>query len=171
MKKIIYVCPLSRFEETLALSGAKRVISLLSNDGPFEPPQGISADNHLHLQFNDITADRAGLTSPSKQHVLSLIEFARQWNWSTPLLIHCWAGISRSPAAAAIIALALEPSFNDQQLAKKMRGLSAEITPNIKMIEIADDFLNREGLFLSAFRAIGRGKDAFEGTVFRLELD
>ncbi len=170
MKKTIYICPLSKLEETLAQSGAKRVISLLSDDGPHERLEGILAKNHLHLQFNDITTDRAGLTSPSKQHVQDLIEFARLWDWSSPLLIHCWAGISRSPAAAAIIALALEPSHNEQQLAEKMRGLSAEITPNIKMIEIADDTLNRGGLFSSAFRTIGRGKDAFEGTIFKLVI-
>ena len=51
-----------------------------------------------------------------------------------------------------------------------MRGLSKSITPNIKMIEIADQLLNRGGLFAEAFRSIGRGQDAFEGNPFELQL-
>lgn len=86
------------------------------------------------------------------------------------MLIHCWAGISRSPAAAAIIALALDPSREDRELASTMRGLSSSITPNIKMIEIADHLQNRGGHFIEAFRSIGRGENAFEGNPFTLRL-
>ena len=168
--KSITVCPLPKLNESLAISGAKRVISLLSSDTHFERPEEISGKNHLVLRFNDIVAPRAGLVSPCEQHILAIIRFSQEWQWSTPLLIHCWAGISRSPAAAAIIALALEPSREDQELAKTMRGLSKSITPNIKMIEIADNLLQRNGLFTDAFRAMGRGEDAFEGNPFELTL-
>jgi len=169
LKKIV-VCPLSKLDETLKSSNAIRMISLLSSDTNIERPERILQKNHLVLQFNDIVAPRAGLVSPTEQHIKALVDFAQEWDWSTPLLIHCWAGISRSPAAAAIIALALKPSRKDKELATTMRGLSASITPNIKMIEIADGLLNRSGRFTETFRAIGRGEDAFEGNPFELKL-
>ncbi len=166
----IAVCPLSKLNETLVKSGAKRVISLLSSDTQFDRPDDIPEKDHLVLRFNDIVAPRAGLVSPSEQHILQLIKFAQESNWSTPLLVHCWAGISRSPAAAAIIAMALSPSREDQELANTMRGLSSSITPNIKMIEIADNLLQRNGLFTEKIRSIGRGEVAFEGDPFELKL-
>jgi len=165
----IVVCPLSQLNHTLENSGAKRVISLLSGDTGFERPLAISRDNHLLLRFNDITTAQEGLISPSERHVADIIEFAKSWNWSTPLLIHCWAGISRSPAAAAIVALALNPDRNDGELAQALRKLAPPATPNIRMIEIADQTLGRGGRFKAAVEKIGRGKDAFEGNVFVLE--
>ena len=151
-------------------SGAKRMISLLSSDTNIERPEGILHKDHLALQFNDIVTPRAGLVSPAERHIKELVEFAQDWDWSSPLLIHCWAGISRSPAAAAIIALALEPSREDRELATTMRRLSTSITPNSKMIEIADQLLDRGGLFTKAIRSIGRGENAFEGEPFELQL-
>jgi predicted protein tyrosine phosphatase len=168
--KLVAVCPLSKLNETLASSGAKRVISLLSSDTQIELPEGISKKDHLILRFNDIVEPKAGLVSPSEQHVLELVKFAQEWDWATPLLIHCWAGISRSPAAAAVVALALTPAREDQELAFTMRGLSGSITPNIMMINIADRLLNRGNRFTQAFRSIGRGEDAFEGNPFLLQL-
>lgn len=168
--KTIAVCPLSKLDETLKSSGAKRVISLLSNETQIERPTGISQQDHLVLRFNDIVAPRKGLVSPAEQHIIALVDFAQEWSWSTPLLIHCWAGISRSPAAAAAIALAFDPSREDKELAATMRGLSKSITPNIKMIEIADHLLDRGGVFTEAFRSIGRGEDAFEGNPFEMLL-
>lgn len=168
--RTILVCPLSKLSKTLDQSGAKRVISLLSIDTQFERPKNIAQDDHLILRFNDITEPRDGLVAPSEMHILSLIEFAAGWDWSTPLLVHCWAGISRSPAAAAIIALALDASRDDKALAVKLRDLSGSITPNIMMIDIADRMLHRDGQFSKAVRSIGRGEEAFEGNAFRLQV-
>lgn len=168
--KTITVCPLSKLNETLISSGAERMISLMSCDTQMERPTEIAQENHLVLLFNDIVVPRVGLVPPAEQHIKALINFAQDWDWSTPLLIHCWAGISRSPAAAAIIAMAMNPSREDDELAKTMRRLSRSITPNIKMIEIADQHLGRSGFFGEAFRSIGRGEDAFEGAPFALQL-
>ncbi len=166
----IAVCPLSKLDGTLKNTGANRLISLLSDATAFERPTNITPANHLSLSFNDITTSRTGLVSPSKQHVSDLIDFASRWDWTTPLLIHCWAGISRSPAAAAIVVLALKPDQDENALAAKLRNLAPAATPNIKMIEIADHLLERDGRFTSAMKNIGRGEEAFEGKPFSLEF-
>jgi hypothetical protein len=41
-----------------------------------------------------------GHTLPAKSHVEKLLAFVRRWDQATPLLIHCWTGVSRSTAAA-----------------------------------------------------------------------
>jgi predicted protein tyrosine phosphatase len=146
------------------------MISLLSGDTEFTRPDNIDADYHLILRFNDITEARDGLVSPAQKHISSLIQFAKQWDRQTPLLVHCWAGISRSPAAAAIIALVLDPSRDEQEMAATLRRISPSMTPNIKMIKLADALLGRKGKFTRAIEGIGRGRDAFEGEVFLLPL-
>ena len=71
-----------------------------------------------------------------------------------------------SPAAAAITALALEPDQDDMALAERLRAASPFITPNPRLIEIADAMLGRNGKLVRAIRAVGRGADAFEGGRF-----
>ena len=166
----IVVCPLSKLETTLESSGALHLISLLSGETEFERPGKIAAKNHLTLRFNDISVAQDGLVSPDESHIFELLHFARGWNRTTPLLVHCWAGISRSPAAAAIIALALEPCRNEHELAGTLRNLAPSATPNRRMIELGDALLERQGKFSAAIKTIGRGADAFEGAPFQLQL-
>jgi predicted protein tyrosine phosphatase len=69
-------------------------------------------------------------------------------------------GVSRSPAAAVIAALAVEPDQDEIELARRLRGASAYVTPNTRLIEIGDHLLSRNGRLVSAIKAIGRGADA-----------
>jgi predicted protein tyrosine phosphatase len=84
--------------------------------------------------------------------------------------VHCYAGISRSTAAAYVIAAALQPERDESELARELRTRSPTATPNPLIVAHADKLLGREGRMVSAIRAIGRGKEAFEGTPFMLDL-
>ena len=68
-------------------------------------------------------------------------------------------GVSRSPAAALIAALAANPELDDAELAQDLRRASPQATPNTRLIEIADVALARAGRLVSAVKAIGRGAD------------
>ncbi|MCV9997627.1 tyrosine phosphatase family protein [Pararhizobium sp. YC-54] len=158
---VIVVSPLSRIAEMAVRHRAREMISLMAKEQAFHRPAVITAGRHLLLGMNDITfAGNAGLVAPGEEHVLQIIEFSRQWDRSSPLLIHCWMGVSRSPAAAAIAALAVEPDQDDMDLALRLRTASAYVTPNSRLIEIADRLLSRNGRLVAAIKAIGRGADA-----------
>jgi predicted protein tyrosine phosphatase len=49
-----------------------------------------------------------------------------------------------------------------------LRKQSPSATPNIRLIEIADEILGRNGRMGAAIKLIGRGAEAFEGEVFSL---
>ena len=89
----------------------------------------------------------------------------------SPLVLHCWAGISRSTAAAYIAACALAPDRDEAALALVLREASPSATPNARFIALADDILGRQGRMVDAIRAIGRGAEAMEGTPFMLQLN
>jgi predicted protein tyrosine phosphatase len=168
---MIYVCPLSKVEQTVSKTGAGRLLSLLSAGTDMIRPASIAPENHLHLVMHDIAEVQDGMTMPGEAHVRRLLDFARAWDRSRPLVVNCYAGISRSTASAYIIAAALAPSRDEVELAQTLRWLSPAATPNPRLVAVADAILGRDGRMIAAVKAIGRGADAFEGTPFGLEID
>ncbi|MER9249582.1 tyrosine phosphatase family protein [Mesorhizobium sp. M0590] len=167
---MIHVCSLSKVEETVTKTGAERLLSLLAAGTEVMRPASITRENHLHLVMHDIAVAQEGMTMPGEEHVLNLLDFARHWDRSRPLVVHCYAGISRSTASAYIIAAALAPKRDEAELAETLRRLSPTATPNPRLIAIADTLLDRRGRMIEAIQAIGRGADAFEGTPFELKI-
>lgn len=162
----IVVSPLSKLEAQIALHQPSHIVTLSSHALPALPGEA----QRLNLLFNDITEPRDGLTMPDESHVRALLEFTMKWDRTKPLLIHCYAGVSRSTASAYIIASALNPTLDEIELAQKLRALSPSATPNIRLIALADDMLGRDGRMVAAVKAIGRGYEAFEGEVFNLPV-
>lgn len=167
---IIHVCSLTRLHSTVATTGAGRVVSLLSAGTAVERPATVAEADHLHLSMHDIVDEQPDLVPPARAHVERLLEFAAAWDRSKPLVVHCFAGISRSTAAAYIIAAALSPDRDEAELARTLRDASPSATPNARLVAIADQLLERNGRMVAAIAAIGRGADAYEGVPFTLEL-
>lgn len=166
----LVVCRLNQIAESAVLHGAREMISLLAENQQFHRPGVIDPARHLNLGVNDISQARQGLVAPGEDHVERIITFAREWDQDAPLVIHCWMGISRSPASALITALALAPDQDDMELAHRLRQASPYATPNLRLIEIGDTMLGRGGRLKRAVGQIGRGADAFEGSRFCLGL-
>ncbi len=170
----IHVCSLARLHETVAATGARHVATLINAGTAVERPPVIAPDNHLFLGMNDIDAPMEGFTAPGEEHVTRFLTFVRGWHddtgGQTPLVVHCWAGISRSTAGAFIAACALNPARDEAALALELRRLSPSATPNARLIALADHHLKRQGRMIAAIKAIGRGAEAYEGVPFRLTL-
>src|SRR5205814_1464303 len=124
-------------------------------------------ERHLALYFHDITEPRDGLVAPDRAGVSAVLDFAAGWTAARPLLVHCWAGISRSSAAAFIVACARNAG-QERAIADELRRRAPFATPNRLMVAHADDLLRREGRMIGAIERIGRGADAFQGTPYRL---
>ncbi|MGL5734877.1 MAG: tyrosine phosphatase family protein, partial [Beijerinckiaceae bacterium] len=102
------------------------------------------------------------------------LNFAQGWGArrEKPMVVHCWAGISRSTAGAFIAACALVPDMNEEVWAQQIRERSPTATPNARLVALADDMLGRGGRMVDAISAIGRGIDVqvWDGVPFRLDL-
>lgn len=167
----IVVTPLARMAEMAVKHRTREMVSLLAQGQQFHRPAVIDKARHLILGMNDITfAGTADLVAPQESHVEQIIDFARAWDQSAPVLIHCWMGISRSPAAALITVLALHPDQDDVVLANRLRQVSRYVTPNARLVEIGDHMLGRGGRLVAAIRAIGRGADTDGNVPFVLPL-
>ena len=166
----LHVCPLSRLHDTLAETRASHLVTLMGKDADVQRPAGIAADRHLFIGVSDIVEPLEGYILPGTEHIEELLAFVRAWGRESPLVFHCWAGISRSTAAAYISACALAPERDETVLAQALRDAAPSATPNARFIALADDLLNRRGRMVDAIRRIGRGAEAPEGTPFTLRL-
>ncbi len=120
------------------------------------------------LGLHDIVEAREGHVLARREQVETLLAFFRAWERESPLVIHCYAGVSRSTAAAyiALCALTQRP---EAEIAQDLRRLSPAATPNRHLVALADAILSREGRMTAAVAAIGRGQECFEGDVFCME--
>lgn len=166
----IHVCPLSLVSETVAGTGADRLITLINAATPVSRPASIAPERHLFLAVNDIIEPTAGLTAPSVEHVRALLDFGHAWDQRQPLVVHCFAGISRSTAAAFILACALVPNRPEDEIAQALRAASQFATPNRLLVSIADGALGRGGRMIAAVEGIGMGTLAEQGVPFHLSL-
>ncbi len=126
----VMVCPLSEVAASVSASGASRLISLVDDGTPVARPQSIPAENHLFLAINDISEPMDGMVLADEAHVQALIDFLRAWAGHDPLVIHCYAGISRSTAAAFIALCVARPNRDEREIAARLRSASAFATPN-----------------------------------------
>ena len=166
----LHVSSLARLHETVASVRASHVVTLINVNTVVERPPGVLAERHLFLGMSDIVAAMDGHIMPGQEHVERFLRFVRDWDRQAPLVIHCWAGISRSTAAAFITACALGPQRDEDAIAQSLRAASPSATPNARLVAIADELLGRDGRMNAAIARIGRGADAFEGTPFALAL-
>lgn len=166
----IHVCALSRIGPQVEATGARALVTLMKADAGVKRPAAIAPAQHLRLSVSDIVEAAPGLVAPQADHVACLLAFARQWDRRAPMLIHCYAGVSRSTAAAFIAACALMPARAEREIADEIRRRSPTASPNALLVKFADELLQRKGQMIAAIEAIGRGEDCFEGVPFGLEI-
>lgn len=166
----LYVCSLTKVVDTVRDSGARSLVTILTAGASLVRPCEISPERHLRIAVSDIDAPREGHILPGEEHIDRLLAFLEEWDRSAPLVIHCYAGVSRSPAAAFVAACALTPRRSELDIARELRRVSPTATPNRRLVAIADDRLGRGGRMSAAIAAIGRGADCYEGAPFALEF-
>jgi predicted protein tyrosine phosphatase len=167
---MIHVCSLARLHSTVKNTGARHIVTLLGVEDRIERPETVPAHNHLFLRMHDINEPLDGHVAPDADHVADLLRFVRGWDQAAPLVLHCWAGISRSTAAAFVTVCALKPARDERDIAWAIRRASPTATPNPRIVAFADLLLARDGRMLAAVEEIGRGSLASEGIPFGLDL-
>jgi predicted protein tyrosine phosphatase len=166
----IHVCSMTRVVDMVRETGARSLITILTAGASLVRPREIHPDRHLQMTLSDIDEPRDGHILPGEGHIDRLLAFLSAWERDAPLLIHCYAGVSRSPAAAYVAVCALAPHRCEMDLALALRRASPTATPNRRLIALADGRLGRQGRMTAAIAAIGRGADCYEGAPFALDV-
>ena len=168
---MIHVCSLARLHSTVEETGARHIVTLMNDDTAVLRPDCVALEDHLFLGMHDITFELDGYRAPAEDHGNQLIAFVTRWHRRTPLVMHCYAGISRSTAGAFVAACALNPRRSEDAIARALREASPTAFPNIRLVSLADRILERNGRMIGAIESIGRGIESGEGHPFRLDLE
>jgi predicted protein tyrosine phosphatase len=169
MSRII-VTPLSALPDSIRRFRPSRVVTLLSPEHMIETPEGFAQEHHLKLPVNDIAEAWAGEAPPAETHVLALLRFGRAWDTEAPILVHCWAGISRSMAAAYTILCDRLGPGHELAIAQEIRSRAPHADPNRLIVRLADQMLGRDGRMVEAVELMGRGVLVTEGVPVELPL-
>ena len=166
----LIVSSLADMPTILRMRRPSHLISLLDPDSMIDTPKGLHPERHLKAGVNDIWEPAEGLVMPTPELVRQIVDFGRDWDLGAPMLVHCWAGISRSTATAFILACERAPDTPETTIAQTLRGASTAATPNPLMVQLADDMLGRGGRMVDAVRAIGQGRYAWPNPAFELAV-
>jgi predicted protein tyrosine phosphatase len=159
----ILVTPLSALEDALESHRPSHIVTLLSPEHMIATPKGFPADRHLKLGVNDVADSSAGNDPPTRVHIDRLLEFSRGWDAQAPLLIHCWAGISRSMASAFTVLCDRLGQDREVEIALAMRRRAPHAHPNRLLVSHADDALGRGGRMVTALAVMGQPLQVEEG--------
>ncbi len=168
---MIHVCSLAALPETVRLTGASHVLTVMANVNQVQRPASVLPANHLKVQVDDITEELDGFVAPSDRHIEQVLNFVRGWDRNAPLVVHCYAGISRSTASAFAAACLLNPHRDEIAIARQIRAASPIASPNRLIVGLADKALGREGRMLRALDEMGPGSMMVEGRPFRIDLE
>lgn len=166
----LHVCSWELLHETVRQTDASHVLTLMKNVDQVTTPAGIAPRHHLKLDFADILEERPGEVAPSATHVAGILDFVAGWDGARALVIHCYAGISRSTAGAFIAACALRPDLPEADVADMIRTRSPSAVPNARLIRFADGRMGRNGRMIAAVDRIGAGTGATTGTPFFIDI-
>ena len=162
----IWVSSLASVHDTHAEAAPAAAVSLLSPGDEFPELKGLSEKDHHRLHLHDIREPMDGHVTPGETHVSGLISFLGGWNPETPLLVHCWAGISRSTATALIAACLHNPDADEEKIAHAIRAASPTAYPNTLIVAHADKIMGRNGCMVDAVKAMSDWRPAEEATPF-----
>ena len=88
---------------------------------------------------------------PTREHVRQLLAFGRGLTAEADahLLVHCHAGVSRSSASMALLLAQAMPECPGPDLFREILRIRPEIWPNLRIIELGDHALGRDGALIS----------------------
>lgn len=108
------------------------------------------------MRFHDIVQPIDGQIMPTREDVRGILDFGMTLGaerGASHLLVHCYAGVSRSTAATAILMAQANPG-REEQVFMSLLDIRPRAWPNSRMVTLADEMLNRCG-------ALRAGLDAY----------
>jgi predicted protein tyrosine phosphatase len=168
---MIHVCSLAALPDTVEATGASHILTVMAKVDQVQRPRSVLEANHLKVAIDDITEAMEGFVAPSEAHIELVLNFVRGWDQRAPLVVHCYAGISRSTASAFAAVCALNPHRDEASIARQIRSASPIASPNRLIVGLADKALGREGRMLRALDEMGPGNMMVEGRPFRVDLE
>ena len=127
---------------------------------PARPPE-IRESRHLRVQVHDVSEPDGWSVIPEAEHVHEIAAFVDAWDpGGGSLLVHCYAGVSRS-TATALVAHSIKTG-DPFASARALREAAPHAAPNRRIVLLADAVLGLGGSLVEAVETMGE-RDFLEG--------
>jgi len=157
----VLVCEKSKVHDTVKREGVTHLVSIVDpGDQLFLTPR-LKEVNLLSLKFDDVL-DEHELFAPTRKDVECILDFTKELPDDAVVLVHCFAGVSRSTAAAAAIVAQnlLQNGFTDvaDRSVETVREVRPMLCPNPIISKFADELLGLNGQFFEACERVANEK-------------
>ena len=151
---LLTICGLDELESH-ATRGVTHVLSIVDPDRAEHPAFALYGDHRrLTLRFHDEIEPSPEVVLPGRADVAAILAWGRDAfaarDADGHMLVHCHMGISRSTAAMTMVLAQAHPEEGEAEIAERVRALRPIAWPNLRMTELADDILGREGRLVAA---------------------
>ncbi len=170
----ITVCGIEELTEHCT-ARVSHVVSILDPDWPVPSALHTYREHErLELRFDDVIEPVPDTVPPGPQHIRQLLALGRRLvdepAATRHLLIHCGAGFSRSPAAVALMLAQAMPELAPSDIAAEVLRLRPTAWPNLRMVELGDNLLDRRGALVEAASRIYRHRLAHQAGLAELMI-
>jgi predicted protein tyrosine phosphatase len=144
---------------TICTHNITHVITLLMPKDYFEfkLPVHFNKANHLYLIMDD-KIDAAAENAPTKSQINCILTWANNLPKNAKLLVHCYAGISRSTAVALAIKVQNDGLDKIEQSVDWLVNHRSIACPNPVICQYADELLGANGKFFECAEALAKSK-------------
>ena len=170
---MLHVCSLAALPDTVKATGASHVLTVMANvDQVQRPASVLRGQSSESVRWTTSPSTWTASSRRSDAHIEKVLAFVRGWDRRAPMVVHCYAGISRSTASAFAAACMLNPHRDEIAIAQTdPRRARRSPQPNRLIVSLADKALGRDGRMLRALDEMGPGSMTVEGKPFRLDLE
>ena len=74
---MIHVCSLAALPDTVKVTGASHILTVMANVAQVQRPESVLESNHLKVQMDDITEVIDGFVAPCDSHIEQVLNFVR----------------------------------------------------------------------------------------------
>lgn len=150
-----FITDLENVAVTQSTKGITKTLSIIEfNPEKYYAKNSISENTHIKVDDHEwVVNDK----SPNMLTVEKIVRFARSLNPDDKVLIHCFAGISRSTAAAIIVLYEHEKDV--EFIEKSILAMRPRAAPNRLIAKLADDFYgHKTPILLDIAKKLNDGK-------------
>jgi predicted protein tyrosine phosphatase len=122
------------------------------DEGPDEVRSFFPASEVHVVRLDDIEV--AGAGAVTKDLVREILDFGSGLSADDRILVHCLAGVSRSPGVAFALACQFAGPGNEAAVLQQLVAKHPWIKPNRRVVYYSDELLQREGRMNAAVSAI-----------------
>ena len=152
----IYVCGVPELESAFS-NAFTHVISIWDPEwidrGVVEHQlkKRLAGETRLHIAyFHDCSVEEPGRRLPAEDDLRQILTFAADLKPEAHVLIHCWAGISRSTAVAYAILCQFMGPGRESDCIEAILAVRPQAFPNTLIVDLADRILERHGAMRQA---------------------